>query len=77
MWNPKKQWRRLQELTILFLASLVLRAGTWFKFKKKWFDIRSNLKIWDVVLMISPDSPHACWPLARVLEVYTGKDGLI
>ena len=27
--------------------------------------------------MISPDSPHACWPVARVLEVYTGMDGFI
>ena len=45
--------------------------------RKTWFDIRSNLKIGDVILMISPDSPHAHRPLARVLKVYTGKDGFI
>jgi len=27
--------------------------------------------------MIFPDSPHACWPVARVFEVYTGMDGFI
>ena len=28
----------------------------------------------DVVLAISPESPRAQWPLARVLEVFSGKD---
>jgi len=35
------------------------------------------LKIGDVVLLITPDSPRAYWPLARVVEVHAGKDGFI
>ena len=29
----------------------------------------------DIVLAISPESPRAQWPLARVLEVFPGQDG--
>ena len=43
--------------------------------RQKWNEIRSDLKIGDVVLAISPESPRAHWPLASVLEVFPGQDG--
>ena len=36
--------------------------------------VRNNLKVGDKVLMLMPDSSRAHWPLARILEVYKGKD---
>ena len=35
------------------------------------------MKVGDVVLVLMSDSPRAHWPLARILEVYKGKDGNI
>ena len=29
------------------------------------------------MLVISPDTPRGQWPLGRILEVYSGKDGHI
>ena len=29
------------------------------------------------MLLVSPDSPRAHWPLGRVIDVYPGKDGQI
>ena len=43
--------------------------------RQKWYNEEKDLKIGDVVLLISPDSPRAYWPLGRVIEVYPGKDG--
>ena len=45
--------------------------------RQKWYEIRNNLKVGDVVLVLRSDSPRAHWPLARILEVYKGKDGNI
>ena len=55
------RWRRwLREWLQLLNAS------------QKWNKTQADLK---VVLAISPESPRAHWPLARVLEVSPGQDG--
>ena len=43
--------------------------------RQKWNETRTDLKVGDVVLAISPESPRAQWPFARVLEVFSGQDG--
>ena len=45
--------------------------------RKKWLHERKNLQVNDVVLLISPDSCRAHWPLGHVIEVYPGKVGLV
>jgi len=77
VYNPKKRWRRLRELTRHFWHCWLQEWVPSLSPRKKWFDVRRNLKVEDVVLLITPNSPHAYWPLARVLEVYAGKDGFI
>ena len=42
---------------------------------QKWNETQTDLKVRDIVLAISPESPRAQWPLARVLEVFPGQDG--
>jgi hypothetical protein len=43
----------------------------------KWFQKRKNLKEGDVVLLIEPNAKRGEWPLARVVEAHSGKDGLV
>ena len=43
--------------------------------RQKWIEAKPNLKIGDIVLVISPDCPRAHWPLRRVLKVFPGQDG--
>ena len=45
------------------------------EYASKWNETRTDLKVGDIVLAISPESPRAQWPLARVLEVFPGQDG--
>ena len=41
---------------------------------KKWRQELPDLKVNDVVVVASNDTPRGQWPLARVMEVYPGKD---
>jgi len=43
--------------------------------RQKWQELRNNLKIGDVVLMMMSDSPQARWSLVRIVEVHKGADG--
>ena len=77
VYSPKKRWRRLQELTRHFWHRWLSEWVPSLSPRKKWYNMKKDLKVGDIVLMISPDSPRAHWPLAKVIEVYDGKDGFI
>ena len=76
-YNPKKRWRRIQELNRHFWHRWMTEWIPSLSARKKWFHERKNLQVNDVVLVVSSDSHRAHWPLGRVIEVYPGKDGLI
>ena len=74
-YHPLRRWRRIQELSRHFWQRWFHEWIPGLSPRKKWFELRNNLKVGDVVLMMTTDSPRAHWPLARVLEVYSGQDG--
>ena len=73
--NPKKRWRRIQELTRHFWQRWMREWVPSLSSRKKWYQSRRSLQVGDIVLLVSPDSPRAHWPLGRILEVFPGKDG--
>ncbi|GFT68117.1 DUF1759 domain-containing protein [Trichonephila clavipes] len=44
--------------------------------RKQWQDAQPNLKEDDIVL-IKEEGPSGTWPMARVLQVQPGNDGLV
>ncbi|GFW69178.1 integrase catalytic domain-containing protein [Trichonephila clavipes] len=58
----------LEEVELEFISSLQPR--------KKWQDAQPNLKEDDIVL-IKEEGPPGTWPMARVLQVHPGNDGLV
>ncbi|GFV34220.1 integrase catalytic domain-containing protein [Trichonephila clavipes] len=44
--------------------------------RKKWQDAQPNLKEDDIIL-IKEEGPPGTWPMARVLQVHPGNDGLV
>ena len=76
-YNPKKRWRRIQELTRHFWHRWMTEWIPSLSARKKWFHERKNLEVDDIVLLVSPDSHRAHWPLGRVIKVYPGKDGQV
>ena len=63
-YNPKKRWRRIQELNRHFWHRWITEWIPSLSTKKKWLHERKNLQENDVVLLVSPDSCRAHWPLA-------------
>ena len=45
--------------------------------RQKWENAHRNLSIDDLVLVCDETSSRGQWPLGRVLEVNTGRDGLV
>ena len=45
--------------------------------RRKWANSSPNVKINDVILLKSHESPQAQWPLGIVDKVFPGKDGLV
>ena len=45
--------------------------------RQKWLTPRRNLTIGDVVIICEDNVPRNKWPLAQVIEVFSGKDGLV
>ncbi|XP_049870067.1 uncharacterized protein LOC126369610 [Pectinophora gossypiella] len=43
----------------------------------KWCDPMPNVCVGNLVLMREPNSPPLVWPMARVVEVFPGKDGKV
>ena len=44
---------------------------------QKWSDIKHNLKVGDLILIMDENAPRGLWPLGLVLETSVGRDGLV
>ena len=75
--NPKKRWRKIQELTTHFWHRWMCEWVPSLSSRKKWYRSQKNLQIGDIVLLVSFENPQAHWPLGRVIELYPGKDGYV
>ena len=64
--RPRHFWHRwLQE----WIPSLSAR--------KQWRRDQVDLKVGDVVIVMSPDTSRGKWPLGRVVKVFPGKDNRV
>ena len=77
-FNPKKRWRRVQELVRHF-------GHRWFRdwlpalnVRRKWLTVERDIQVDDVVLVMSPKTPRGHWPLGdghvRVAKVQVRKE---
>lgn len=76
-FNPKRRWRRVQELVRHFWHRWLQEWVPGLNARRKWQKERQNLKIGDVVVIVSADNPRARWPLGRVTATYPGRDGVV
>ena len=76
-FSPRKRWRCVQELVKHFWQRWLKEWLPGRNPTTKWHKEKKNLKVGDIVIVISPDSPRAHWPLAKVTQVFPGKDGKV
>ena len=67
-FNPKKRWRRVQELVRHFWRRWMQEWLPNRNARKKWFKEQRNVSVGDVVLVISPDYTRGEWPIGKVVE---------
>jgi len=76
-YNPIKRWRRVQDLIRHFWRRWLKEWVPALNQYAKWTVERKNLKVGDMVLILSPDTPRAHWPLGRIVQVHPGRDGRV
>ena len=76
-FSPRKPWQRVQELVMHFWQRWLKEWLPGLNPTTKWHKEKRNSKVGDIVIVISPDNPRAHWPLAKVIQVFPGKDGKV
>ena len=72
-----KRWNQCQAVVQHFWDRWSREYLHTLQIRTKWQQIKPNLKTGDIV-MYKPKDIFACrWPLAKVVEVYPGTDGLV
>ena len=56
---------------------LDVRVNSNFESNEKWQSDRQNVKVGEVILVISADVLHGQWLLGHVVEVVKGDDGFV
>lgn len=72
----RKRWRRVQYLAEQFWCRWRKEYLINLNSRQKWFTSKRNLKIGDVVI-VQDDVPRNEWPLGRIMETTTDKQGLV
>ena len=75
--QTQRQWRQAQFLANVFWKRWTKEYIPCLQRRQKWNELQSNLKIGDVVLLTDGNFPRGQWPLARVVSVFKGEDGLV
>lgn len=73
----RKTWRRVQLLANTFWTRWKKECLLNLQHRQKWIKDRRNAKINDIVLLQDDAAPRNHWKLAKVIEVYPGKDGRV
>ncbi|GFW26271.1 integrase catalytic domain-containing protein [Trichonephila clavipes] len=74
--NHRDRWELLQNIKWGFWKKWSSEFISSLQPRKKWQDAQPNLKEDDIVL-IKEEGPPGPLPMARVLQVHTGNDGLV
>ena len=72
-----KRWHLCQQLVRHFWQRWSCEYLTTLNKYNKWFHPKRNVSVGDVVIVREDNLVPCKWSLARVAQVYTGKDGLV
>ncbi|GFW20807.1 integrase catalytic domain-containing protein [Trichonephila clavipes] len=74
--NHRERWELLQNIKRGFWKKWSSELISSLQPRKQWQDAQPNLKEYDIVL-VKEEGPPGTWPMARVLQVHPGNDGLV
>ena len=75
--NSRKRWKSVQALTNMFWTRFIKEYLPTLQERKKWNKITRNFVINDIVLVKNENIPRSFWPVARIIDVHVGNDGIV
>ena len=73
----RRRWRKIQILLNYFWRRWVREYLPNLQRRSKWPSSKRNLQSGDLVLVADDNVPRNRWPLARVTDIFKGKDGKV
>ncbi|CAM1298249.1 Uncharacterised protein r2_g783 [Pycnogonum litorale] len=73
----RRRWRQVQYIADQFWRKWLKLYLPELQSRQKWYNVRRNLEVGDLVLICNENTPRSVWPLAIVRETVPSKDGLI
>ena len=73
----KRRWRQVQYMSDIFWKRWLKEYLPTLQERAKWLEPRRSLEIGDLLLIADENVHRGKWPLARVIDVFHGKDGYV
>ncbi|XP_070550118.1 uncharacterized protein [Ptychodera flava] len=71
------QWRQVKYLVDIFWNRWMKKYLSLQQERQKWLEIRRNLNVGGMVLIIDNTAPRNSWSMGRITEVMKDKKGLV
>ncbi|XP_062567165.1 uncharacterized protein LOC134229426 [Saccostrea cucullata] len=73
----RRRWRQVQYMANLFWNRWVKEYLPLLQERQKWHELKRNLKVGDVVLVVDSNAPRNSWPMGVVREIIPDRFGLV
>lgn len=73
----RRRWRQVQYVADLFWKRWVREYLPLLQERQRWHEKKRSLKVGDIVVVMDASAPRGSWPLARVLEAFSDRQGLV
>ena len=73
--NPSRRWRMVQHLVKEVWRRWLTEFVPQLSLRQKWRQTKEDIKVGEIVLVLTPDTSRRHWPLGRIAEVFPAKDG--
>ena len=71
----RRRWRHLQQLVSRIWKRFQRELLPTLSQRHKWQEVKKDVEVGDVMLLLEPNTPRGKWPLVVVDAVHAGKDG--
>ena len=75
--DARSHWRQARALAAQFWQRWLREYIPTLTQRQKWISDTRNLCVGDLVLLVGDNTPRGLWPLARVTEMFPGRDGRV
>jgi hypothetical protein len=73
----RKRWRQIQYLADVFWRRWTREYLPLLQSRNKWTSPQRNVQGGDLVIVVNDNAHRNMWQLGRVIETYSGSDGLV